>query len=106
MVLDFDDIATSPTYPAHTTPIPDGYRGFTWEDFWVVNGDYPPLYATGYKYGMVTPPNTAYNAYANPATLRSVTSFDFTEAYFAVASSQTHDPSPMQMDGYLGSALK
>ena len=46
--------------------MPTGYGGLTWENFYVVNGYYPPLYGTGYKYGMVTPPNTAYNGYANP----------------------------------------
>ena len=106
VVLDFDDVATSPTYPAYSAPMPTGYGGLTWENFYVVNGYYPPLYGTGYKYGMVTPPNTAYNGYATPATISTTTRFDFVEASFAVAYSQTDDPSQIQIDGYLGNELK
>jgi hypothetical protein len=101
-VLTFDDVATSPW----TAVMPAGYGGLSWENFYVVDGNYPPIYNSGYRLGVVSPPKTAYNGNADPATIRSSTSFNFMEAYFAVAYSQTTEPSQVQIDGYLGNILK
>jgi hypothetical protein len=86
--------------------MPTNYGGLQWENFRVVNGDYPPLYGTGLKLGRVSAPNTAYNANATPATISSATSFDVISAYFAVAYSSTDQPSEVQIEGFAGRWLK
>lgn len=101
-VLDFDDVATS----LGSVVMPTGYGGLSWENFYVADGDYPPFYNTGYRAGAVTPPKTAFNGSANPATIRSSTSFDFVEAYFTSAYAQTTEPYQVQVDGYLETTLK
>jgi hypothetical protein len=106
VTLYFDDIATAPVYPLNTAHIPNGYGGLNWDNFYVANGDYPPWYGYGYKKGMVSPPNTAFNGSANPATIYSATPFDFIDAWFATAYAQTDQSYDIQVDGYLGSWLK
>lgn len=101
-VLRFDDVTTSIGYAA----MPSGYGGFTWGNFYVADANYPPFYNTGFRTGAVTPPGTAFNGSANPATIRRATSFDFTKAYFTSAYAQTDEPYQVQIDGYLGAALK
>jgi len=105
IVLDFDDIQTSPNGPVDVA-MPPNYGELQWENFRVVNGDYPPIYATGYKLGRVTSPNTAYNANATPAAISSAVSFDFISVYLAVAYSSTDEPSEVQIEGFAGGVLK
>ena len=101
VTLSFDDIVTSPTGPVDVA-MPTNYGGLQWENFRVVNGDYPPLYGTGFKLGRASAPNTAYNAHATPATIASAAPFDVISAYFAVAYASTDEASEVQIEGFAG----
>ena len=51
-VLVFDDVATS----LGSAPMPAGYGGFSWENFYVADANYPSFFNTGFRTGAVTPP--------------------------------------------------
>lgn len=72
----------------------------------MADGAYPPFYNTGFRTGAVSPINTAFNGNANPATILSPASIDAVEAYFTSAYAQTDEPYQLQIDAYLGNALK
>lgn len=61
-LITFDDL----NCPSETE-IPDGYMGFDWENFWCL--DAVAYTASGYKNGMVSEKNVAFNAFASPASL-------------------------------------
>jgi hypothetical protein len=67
-------------------PIPSGWGSFHWStDFWWLNPA-QDLPGSGYQYGMVSPPNVAYNADAANVSFRRNTpfelvSFDLTAAW-------------------------
>jgi len=72
-------------------PIGDGYQGFNWSNFNVLEGALLPL--SGYAAGMVSAPNVAFNGFGTPASLSvsadpflpmidfTLTSGDFTGAW-------------------------
>jgi hypothetical protein len=65
-VLGFDDV-TGDT----DAPVPDGYGGFDWENFWVLDAEAYGLVPSGYANGVVSPTYVAANASAMPAGLAS-----------------------------------
>lgn len=90
-VATFDDITTGPW-----VNIPNGYHGFEWDTFAVVDGagEQP---GTGYETGIVSGKYVAYNKWAEVATV-SDGMFDFNGAFLTSA----WIPSlPVQVDGYL-----
>jgi len=88
--ITFDDLnpSTLPgaTYPFEA-PIPNGYAGLQWNNFWVLD---VPLNlqadpgATGYKNGLVSGNNIALNAGGNPALI-SAGAFNLNSAYLTAA---------------------
>ena len=75
----FDDLVGS------ENQIPSSYQGFTWNYyFYYLNA---PNYSlpSGYKAGMVSPPNVAFNACANDASVSRTSPFEFNGAYFTAA---------------------
>jgi PEP-CTERM motif len=96
-VITFDDL------PLNTIgiPIANGYAGLNWSNFYVVDGLTIYGGTTGWTAGVVSPPNVAFNAKADPASFSSGTAFslvsmDVTKAWYAGI---TH------FDGYVGNAL-
>jgi hypothetical protein len=83
-VVTFDDINLDLT-PGYVTNIPNGYEGLSWSNFFVVNAvllSNKDGYLTGANYGMVSPPNVAFNGRANPAEIDSPgTDFNFLSVY-------------------------
>ncbi|NET03359.1 MAG: PEP-CTERM sorting domain-containing protein [Symploca sp. SIO2B6] len=77
-VLTFDNITTN-----SLRIISDGYGGFDWTNFYVINGSYVPN--TGYDNGTVSGNNTAFNGFARPVTVNSDSVFDFNGAYLTAA---------------------
>ncbi|CAN1209365.1 hypothetical protein TUMEXPCC7403_04015 [Tumidithrix helvetica PCC 7403] len=97
--LTFDDLPNS----SGGSPIPNGYNGFTWNNFYEVNGlsnIYTPPNSTGYQAGVVSPNNVIFNGFANPASLSSATPFTFNSAYFTAA---WNDGLQIDVKGFLGS---
>ncbi|NET53032.1 MAG: hypothetical protein F6K09_31505 [Merismopedia sp. SIO2A8] len=81
-VLTFDNITTN-----SLRIISDGYGGFDWTNFYVINGSYVPN--TGYDNGTVSGNNTAFNGFARPVTVNSDSVFDFNGAYLTAAPTAT-----------------
>ncbi len=51
--------------PGSENPVPNGYGGFTWNNFYYLNGvTYGP---SGYQNGVISPSNVGYNAFGAPA---------------------------------------
>jgi hypothetical protein len=83
-VVTFDDLPLNTSIGSF---VPSSYQGLIWSNFGAVNAIL--LTATegsnGYYNGMVSPSNVAFNAYANPAEIDSVTNFNFLSAYLTGA---------------------
>ena len=94
-VLTFDDIGAV----EESTPIPDGYGGFNWEDFYYMNvpEQWPD---SGYNNGLVSGDYVAFpSTYENPGTGRILGElFTFNGAYLTGA---WRDGLNIQVDGYL-----
>jgi hypothetical protein len=77
-VITFEGLSTA-------SPVPNGYGGLNWNNFYVVNGlTHTP---NGYRNGVVSPSFVAYNAGANPASISatSAAGFDLYSGYFTAA---------------------
>lgn len=81
--ITFDNIGANQS----GTVIGNGYDGFDWNNFYVVNStdEYNTYGANGYTNGTVSAPNVAYNDFSNPASMTSGTPFTFNSAYFNAA---------------------
>jgi hypothetical protein len=82
-VVTFDDIVLS--LPPYVTNIPNGYQGLNWSNFYVQSPDQQG-WSNGYYYGLVSPPNEAYNGGGNPAEIDAAgTNFNFLSVYLTGA---------------------
>lgn len=61
--------------------VPSGYAGLTWSNFTIMD---PASFFTpsGFQNGVVSPANTAYNPFGDPASFGSATPFALQSAYF------------------------
>jgi len=76
----FDDLP-----PSSGLPVPSGYRGVNWNNFYYVDAvDYIGN-PSGYGAGVVSPKNVAFNANGAPASITSATPFDFFSAWLTAA---------------------
>jgi len=81
-VISFDDVPGANPWSSGNA-IADGYYGFNWDQFYVLNGgNYSP--GSGYDNGVTSGEWVAYNAWANVATINDF-DFDFNGAYFTGA---------------------
>lgn len=96
IVLTFDDL------PSTFDPIPNGYGGLNWDKFYYLDSSNYVI-PSGYFNGTVSPNNVAYNAFANPARVRSPRgTFDFEGAYLTGAWNNGLN---ITVDGYHNSTL-
>lgn len=79
--INFDDLTTT-----SAALISNGYRGFDWNNFAVLNttSEYNSFGTNGYTNGTVSAPNVAANDH-DPASMSSTTPFTFNSAYFTGA---------------------
>lgn len=91
--ITFDDLISTTGLP-----ISNGYAGLTWNNFWELNGDLSSLSTSGYKTGVVSHSNVAFNAYGNDASFSAATPFTFNSAYLTAA---WVDGLSVQVTGYL-----
>ena len=99
-VLTFDDISD---FSEDSLPIPDGYGGFNWEDFYYINA--PAVVPdSGYDNGLVSGDYVAFaSTYENPGTGRILGDlFTFNGAYLTGA---WRDGLNVKVDGYLNDVL-
>lgn len=87
---------------ANETPIPNGYGGLNWDNFYALDAVNYYLNPSGYLAGMVSPDFVAFNAYADPAAFSSPIPFNFISAYLTGA---WNDGLNIQVQGFLGATL-
>jgi uncharacterized repeat protein (TIGR03803 family) len=94
-LITFDELSGS-------GPIPSGYGGFYWDNFYYLNG---ATYArtSGYTAGIVSSNNIAYNGYGAVAGITNLAPFDFLSAYLTAA---WNDDLQVEVQGYAGKTLK
>lgn len=94
-LITFDDINAG----GYMVPIANGYNGFDWNNFWVIDKDYLP--ASGYLPGTMSGQNIAFNGYGNPATMlvSGPNTFDLNSAY---CTSAFVDNIVLTVEGFLG----
>src|SRR5580700_8298803 len=80
--ITFDDILATGIGTDYTV-VPNGYQGFDWNNFDVINTTgIPP---SGLLNGAVSAPNVAYNALGNPSSFSDATPFILDSGYFTGA---------------------
>src|SRR4051812_12856297 len=102
-IFTFDDL-TPGTLPGHDAtyegPIPDGYHGLHWQNFWALDTSLLTN-PSGYLNGVVSLNNVAFNGGGNSA-LFSTGTFDLNSAYLGAA---WNDGLHVEVQGFTGSTL-
>ena len=82
-------------------PVPNGYNGFQWSNFYVID---PQLYPSpsGGQNGTISPPNVAFNGLGNPANFSSSGAFDLDSAYLTAV---WNDGLQLEVQGFVGATL-
>jgi hypothetical protein len=96
-VIGFDDLGNT-----CGTQLTNGYQGFNWNNFYVLNPAFcgGSLAVSGYAHGTVSQGNVAYNAFAQPAQVSSPNPFTFNSVYMTGA---WNDGVSVVVTGWLGS---
>ena len=94
--LTFDDLP----YPSWGK-VPAGYGGLNWSNFYV-NNSLSNTNPSGYRAGMISAPNVAYNYDAKPASILGVAPFDLLSAALTGA---WRDNLRLEAKGYIGPNL-
>jgi hypothetical protein len=76
--LTFDDL----TAGSPTPPVPNGYYGFSWNNWDVIDGS---AYVGGYKAGVVSGPNVIFAPYGDPSSIVRQDYFNLISAYMTAA---------------------
>jgi hypothetical protein len=97
ILLTFDDLSPGRDWAL----IQNGYGGLKWNYFGVFSGELRPL-TEGYRTGMVSPTNVAFNLYGEPASIACPNSFDLHSAYLTAAFITGMQ---IRVQGFLGSNL-
>jgi hypothetical protein len=100
VTITFDDLAPPWDGSTYEGPIPNGYDGFQWNNFYVMDAALLGA-VNGYKNGMVSANNVAFNAAGNPAMF-SAGSFDLNSAYLTAA---WNDGLQVEVQGFVGTTL-
>jgi hypothetical protein len=74
-----------------------GYSGFTWNNFYDLDGYNTDANPSGYYQAVASPNNVAYNGYGNPAALTSSTPFRLVSAWLTAA---WNDGLQVEVTGY------
>jgi hypothetical protein len=101
LTLMFDDFSLQ---YGETDPIPNGYAGLQWANFYDMNPEntYQPPSGSGFLNAVVSPPNVIWNASGNPAQVSSSTPFDLDSAYMTAA---WMDGLQIEAQGFIGSTM-
>ena len=101
-LITFDDLAPLYNNGFYENPIPNGYNGLQWNNFWVLDAvDYFDA-PSGYQYGMISAKNVAFNNYGNPALFSGNGTFDLDSAYLTAA---WNDGLQVEVQGFVGNTL-
>ncbi len=94
-VVTFDDLV------GVEAPVPNGYGGLNWDNFYYLDGVNYPSNPSGYQNGVVSPKNVAYNAWGNPAAFTQ-DPFNFDGVWLTAA---WNDGLNIDIEGYLTGSL-
>jgi hypothetical protein len=94
----FDDLYET---NGSSSQIPPGYGGLNWSNFNFFNA-LTALNPSGYKAGMVSPPNVAYNGGGNPASIIGPVPFDLLSAALTAAWNNNLN---VDVKGYVGTNM-
>ncbi len=94
-VIGFDDLTTE-TGTNSITPVPAGYNGLNWSNFYTVSSDAYP--GTGYANAATSNQYAAFNGYGAPAIITASAAFSLISGNFTAAY-DTSDS--LEVDGYL-----
>ena len=108
-VITFDDLIPGllpGSVNSYEEPIPDGYAGLRWDNFWVSDTT-KNLTPSGYHNAVVSPDNVAYNGDGNPAQLGKGSvnldgSFNLNTAYLTAA---WNNGLQVEVQGFVGTTL-
>lgn len=99
IVLTFDDLPA-----ASGNPIPNGYGGLNWNNFFYLTTSTSAVNTSGYINGTVSSPNVAFNGFGAPATVSpGGGQFDFNSAYLTGAWNNGLN---ILIEGFLGGITK
>jgi hypothetical protein len=93
--ITFDDL------PGGFSLVPNGYGGLNWSNFIDVDGNSLPA-GSGFRNGIVSSPNIAFNGGGNPALFSSASPFTFVSGYLTGA---WRDGLSVEIQGYLAGNL-
>ena len=96
-LIHFDDLEQTTS----GLPVPDGYHGLTWSNFYELNGIAYP-YPSGYSNGVVSASNVAFTASGYPASILSPSPFTLVSAWLTAAWTPNLEA---RVRGYAGGAL-
>ncbi len=94
--MTFDDLG--PT----NLPVPNGYAGLDWSNFYHIDSDLSAPDPSGYIVGTISQPNVAFNLYGTTAWITNATPFDFLSAWVTAA---WNDNLRLEAKGYASNAL-
>jgi len=78
--INFDDMSGC------GTALANGYKGFNWSDFYVLDGtNRSCIEVSGYSNGVVSSPMVAYNAFGSTASVSNSNPFTFNSVYMTAA---------------------
>ena len=95
----FEDL---PTPASDGSPVPSGYRGLTWNNFFYLDGVHYSGNPSGYAPGAVSPNNCGYNASGNQASISSSSPFNLFSAWLTAA---WNDNLTLEAKGYVSGVL-
>jgi hypothetical protein len=94
-LLTFDDLLPYPGFMLN------GYGGLQWNGFGVIDGSVRDA-TSGYRTGLVSPDNVAFNVSGGPASISRDTPFTLKSAYL---TEQVANWMQLRMSGWLGTTL-
>jgi hypothetical protein len=101
-LITFDDLGEATGQEGIEIPNYYGYSGFTWTNFYVIDGINYYGNPSGYEPGTISSNNVAYNGNGDPATIASSQPFSLVSADLTAA---WNDALELEVQGYLSGAL-
>jgi hypothetical protein len=101
ITIKFDDIPSVSGPSGNFPVVTNGYNGFQWSNFYVVDALDSSI-PSGGQNGTVSPKNVAFNANGNPANFSSSGAFALDSAYLTAA---WNDGLQLEVQGFVGTTL-
>jgi len=100
-ILTFDDLPYPGTGYSYSggLPVPEGYGGLQWDDFWYLDGVNTP--SSGFQTGVVSPTNVGFNGYDGAPSVSGAV-FNLNSAYLTGA---WNDGLQVEVQGFVAGVL-